>query len=74
MANIGGTAFPIDLEITLLFCPEKQNQSGKVWILAASWGVNGRPGLDEGCVNLPCPFEPKPTVIVDAGSSHFILP
>ena len=70
----GGTALPIVLDITDGLCPSKENQSGKVWILAPSCGVSGLPGLAEGCVKRPCPFERKPVVMVDEGSSHFIRP
>ena len=74
IARSGGTAFPMALDIVVGLCPSNENQSGKVCIRAASCGVKGRPGFAEGWVNRPCPFERKPAVIVEEGSSHFMRP
>ena len=74
IASKGGTAFPIVFAIVVGYWFSNVNQSGNVWIRAPSCGVRGRPGFAEGCVNRPCPFERKPEVIVEDGSSHFILP
>jgi len=74
IARSGGTAFPMTLDNVVGLWPSNENQSGNVWIRAASWGVSGRPGFADGCVNRPCPFERKPAVIVEDGSSHFMRP
>src|ERR1019366_4301475 len=65
----GGTALPI----TVAHAPRPllastSKKSGNVWRRAASWGVRVR--ARDGWTKRPCPIEPKPVVIVGAGSVH----